>query len=151
IRRDEKSRLGPHRNRKMTRSRNSQSGRSIIGLLAVFVVAILGILIISTSFPSLLVSRKGANQPAATAGQLMANEASVIMSLRMINSAEATYSAGDGQGAYGTLSALSSAGLIDQRWAGSPTISGYQFELVLDSAWSRGFCATARRLSDKSG
>ena len=135
----------------MRKLHDRQTGISTTGLLAVLFVAIVAIVIAATSFPSFLVSPNGANQKSATAIQQRADETGAIMALRSIYSAESTYAVSDGQGSYATLSTLSSTALIDQRWAGTGAVNGYQYEVILDSTGNKGFCATAERLSDKMG
>lgn len=96
-------------------------GFSLIELL--LVVAIIGI-IAAIAVPNLLASKRAAN------------EGSAIASLRTIGSAEATYQATNGAGAYGDLAGLNAAGLVDSSLAGS-TIpapkSGYAFTAVADA------------------
>lgn len=65
-----------------------------------------------------------------------ADEASTIQSLRTIASAQSQLQATSG--AYGTFEALTQAGFLDQRFAGTaPSLKGYQFTMrVTDDSFS---------------
>ena len=87
------------------------------------VVAIIGI-IAAIAIPNLLASRRAANEASATA------------SIRTLTSAEATYAATVGAGAYGTLSLLQGQGLIDSVLSAADTTpkSGYLFNATPSGA-----------------
>lgn len=107
-------------------------GFSLLELL--IVVAI--ILIIATiAIPSLLRSRQAANETGAVAN------------MKTLNTAEVSYSSAEG-GAFGTLSQLVGAGLIDSRFLG--TIGGFNFTANVTPDGT-GFTAYAVALSANTG
>ncbi|HEY2865778.1 MAG TPA: hypothetical protein VGJ02_01685 [Pyrinomonadaceae bacterium] len=127
-----------------------QSGGSTAEFLVVAVIAIVGAAFAIFAFPSLLSSGKaGDAAPPATSAVERANEAVAIGSLRAIASAEDSYASTNR--AYGTFDDLSTGGTIDARWTGTPTISGYRFELTVDPAASKAFCAAAMLVSGQTG
>ena len=102
----------------------SNRGFSLLELL--IVVAI--ILIIATiAVPALLRSRQSANETAA------------VSNLKLLNTAEVTYTA-SGTTGFGTIADLVTAGLLDTRF--STAISGYVFTIGVSSG-GQDYTATA--------
>jgi len=111
----------------------NQKGFSLVELL---VVVIIIAIIAAIAIPSLLASRRAAN------------EASAISSLRTIHSSEITYfSTTGGNANYGTLAELNGQGLIDSTLSGGAK-SGYNFTL---NEVSPIYCAAAEPQSTTSG
>lgn len=116
----------------------NQKGFSLIELL---VVVIIIAIIAAIAIPSLLASRRAANQSATVAN------------LRTVVSANATH-ASLNQGNYApTFAAIGTAGYIDQSWTGTPTKNGYQFTYTPSSATNPivAYCVTANATSSASG
>jgi prepilin-type N-terminal cleavage/methylation domain-containing protein len=107
----------------------THKGFSLIELL---VVVIIIAAIAAIAIPSLLASRRAAN------------EASAIQTLRTISSAENTYLGSQGANStFGSLNQLSSAGMLDDTFVGTTfTKSGYTFVHTLP-ATPNAYCAHA--------
>ena len=104
----------------------NEKGFSLVELLVV--VIIIGI-IAAIAIPSLLASRRSANEGSAAAN------------LRTIHSAEATYLSTNN--VYGDFAALNTAGLLDSSFAATPvTKSTYTINLELTGD-DLGYCAGA--------
>lgn len=117
----------------------NQKGFSLIELL---VVVIIIAIIAAIAIPSLLASRRAANQSATVAN------------LRTVVSANATH-ASLAQGNYAlTLAGINTAGYLDASWAAATvTKNGYTYAYTAAAASNpnTGYCVTATRASTSSG
>ena len=109
--------------------RTKDEGFSLVELL---IVCIIIAVIAAIAIPSLLASRRAAN------------EASAIQTLRTISSAENTYLGSQGSNnSFGSLNQLSSAGMLDATFVGTTFVkSGYTFVHTLP-ATPTAYCADA--------
>ena len=109
--------------------KRTNEGFSLIELL---VVVIIIAVIAAIAIPSVLASRRAAN------------EASAIQTLRTISSAEHTYIGTNGSNStYGSLNQLNGAGMLDDTFTGTTfTKSGYTFVHTLP-ATPTAYCADA--------
>ena len=114
---------------------------STAGLLAAIIVVGIVLIMFTTNIPSLIVSREPGK--GAIAVRTKSNQASVIMALRAVHSAESTYSVSNG-GLFGTFSDLRESGTLDRTWTDQPVKSGHSFTLVT-TASKLGYCVNAKR------
>lgn len=108
----------------------NQKGFSLIELL---VVVIIIAIIAAIAIPSLLASRRAANQ------------ASAVANLRTVVSANATH-ASLNSGRYGaTFLAISTADYLDDSWTGAPVKNGYTFTYSAEGTAPAisGYCVVA--------
>jgi prepilin-type N-terminal cleavage/methylation domain-containing protein len=104
-----------------------QKGFSLVELL---VVVIIIAIIAAIAIPSLLASRRAAN------------ESSAANNMRTINSAEQTYFSLNSN-VYGQFGDLTGQNLIDSAWTASVQRSGYTYADISLGTGASGYCATA--------
>jgi prepilin-type N-terminal cleavage/methylation domain-containing protein len=110
-------------------------GNKGFSLLELLIVVAIILIIATIAIPSLLRSRQAANESAAVAN------------LRTINTAEVTYLSSSG-GAYGALTDLQTAGLIDSSFTASGGKSGYTYSVAVATGL---YTATATPTATNSG
>jgi type IV pilus assembly protein PilA len=117
-----------------------EKGFSLIELL---IVVIIIAAVAAIAIPSLLASRRAAN------------EASAIASIRTIHSAQGTYfSVVGGNASFGDLSDLGSAGYLDSILGAADTVtkSGYEFTVTRNATAPFGlYCATGQAMTFGTG